>query len=89
MKAIKNLIRWCKMDMVSTIFLFVTLGLFIYYITGLGDSHNAGYWLGACVLFAFNRIVWQGGLVDLIRDLEEQNSTLIKENHDLKNAFKN
>ena len=58
-------------DVVSTIFLLITIFLAIYYSLNMEYSHNAGYWLFACVLYIYRGIVWEGAYVKRIRDLEE------------------
>jgi hypothetical protein len=87
MEHLKRFIRYCRMDMVSTFFMLITLGLFIWIIMDRPGSETAGYWLGAVVLFAFNRIVWQGGLIDMINEYQEDVDRLTNENIKLKNQI--
>jgi uncharacterized membrane protein YiaA len=72
MEHLKRLYRYFKLDMVSTLFLCVTIFLFVYLLSNGTDKDNVGYWLGAVIIFIFRGIIWQGAYVDRIRDLESQ-----------------
>lgn len=68
MEHLKRLVRYFAMDMVSTIFFFVLIGLFVYFISGGKEADNVGYFLSICALYVFKCIIWQGGYVDQLRD---------------------
>jgi len=81
MDHIKRIFRYFKMDMVSTFFLFITIFLFVYRIAEGPDYNNVAYWLGAVVIFVFRGIIWQGGYVDRIRELEAMNKKLSEQSN--------
>lgn len=62
----KRLLNYFRYDMVKTIFLIVTIFSFLMFVSG---QHEYGYWLGACMLFSFRSIVWEGQYLDRIKEL--------------------
>lgn len=62
----KRLFNYFRYDMVKTIFLGVTIFSFIMFASG---KYEYGYWLGACALFSFRSIVWEGQYLDRIKEL--------------------
>ena len=83
MDHLKRLYRYFKMDMASTIFLGITIFLFVYLIAKGNEYENVGYWLGAVIIFVFRGIIWQGGYVDRIRELEDEVCHSWKKNNEL------
>jgi len=64
----KKLFRYFKLDMVSVIFLAVTIGLLVYHFVGNADVSP---FLALVALFIFRGIMWQGQYVDRIRQQEK------------------
>jgi len=72
----KRLLNYFRYDMVKTIFLIVTIFSFLMFVSG---QHEYGYWLGACMIFSFRSIVWEGQYLDELIKLKK----LLNENSDI------
>jgi hypothetical protein len=68
-----KILKYLKLDIVSTLMMLVFIGLFILHlIKGIDVSLS----LLLAILFIFRGIMWQGQYVDRIRELEEENESI-------------
>jgi len=80
----KNLIRYFRFDLVCTIFLLITIGIFIYCLVKPYNDEVGAYWLGACILYITRGIIWTGFDKDLIQEQQKSIEGFIQENQTLK-----